>query len=93
VSVPANAETPTVIDAAALARRVARFEKLFLGLSNERVAIRKGADPLLYVERIGYIEALQAAIEGLECARVLLARVRQRLEGGAADEGPSVLLQ
>jgi hypothetical protein len=74
-----------VIDAEAFGRRIERLEKLFLGLSCEILTIRKGADPLLYGERIGYIEALQAAIEGLETARVVLARVRQRLEGEAAQ--------
>jgi hypothetical protein len=87
VNVPANAETPNVIDAEGFGRRIERLEKLFLGLSNEIRTIHKGADPLLYVERIGYIEALQAAIEGLECTRVLLVRVRQRLGRETATTG------
>jgi hypothetical protein len=36
---------------------------------------------LLYLERRAYLAAVQAAVSGLESARVVLAKVRQRIEG------------
>jgi hypothetical protein len=42
---------------------------------------------LLYLERRAYLMALQAAISGLENARVVLAEARQRIEG-AGRWGP-----
>jgi hypothetical protein len=41
---------------------------------------RGGNDPLLYLERRAYLEALAAACSGLESARVVLAKARQRIE-------------
>jgi hypothetical protein len=42
--------------------------------------INKGDDPLLYLERRAYLMALQAAVSGLESARVVLAKARLRIE-------------
>jgi hypothetical protein len=39
-----------------------------------------GNDPLLYLERKAYLGAIQDALAGVESARVILARVRRRLE-------------
>jgi hypothetical protein len=49
---------------------------------------RKGADPLLYVERLAYVAALREAIAGLECARVLQDVARQAVgwHGGPVRE-------
>ena len=58
--------------------RIARLECLFLELAKERVTIAEAQDPLLYRERRGYLEALDDAIAGVESARVILAKARQR---------------
>ena len=63
-----------------LAARIRRLERLFIGLSKEQALIRQGDDPLLYLERQDYLQALQGAIAGLESARVVPARARQRLQ-------------
>jgi hypothetical protein len=39
-------------------------------------------DPLLYLERLAYVEALREAVAGLEGARVALARALQRIRDG-----------
>jgi hypothetical protein len=65
---------------AAVAARVTRLGKLSMGLHQEMILIGKGDDPLLYLERRAYLMALQGACSGLESARVILARARQRLE-------------
>jgi hypothetical protein len=64
-----------------LAARCRRSEALATGLTRERYIIDKGDDPLLYLERRAYLLALTAAIGGLEGARVVLAKARQRIEG------------
>jgi hypothetical protein len=46
----------------------------------EHAALAEGDDPLLYQERRAYLAAVQAAVSGLESARVVLAKARQRLE-------------
>jgi hypothetical protein len=40
----------------------------------------EGNDPMLYRERQDYLAAVRAAVSGLESARVVLAKARQRLE-------------
>jgi hypothetical protein len=64
-----------------LAARVRRLDELARGLAKEVVLWRKGDDPLLYLERKAYLDAVQDALAGVEGARVVLARARQRLEG------------
>jgi hypothetical protein len=64
----------------AIAARVDRLDELSRGLAKELTLIRQADDPLLYVERKGYTEALQRVLSGVEEARVVLARARQRLE-------------
>lgn len=69
------------LDLKGVAGRMDRLAALSLKFGAEVLRFRKGGnDPLLYVERRAYIEALQAAIAGLETARVALARIRMRLE-------------
>jgi hypothetical protein len=60
--------------------RIARLEALFVGLRREIILIGKGDDPLLYLERRAYLMALHDACSGLESARVVLAKARQRIE-------------
>jgi hypothetical protein len=63
-----------------IAARIQRLERLGLAFACEQRLMRQGDDPLLYLERQEYLLALQGAIAGLETARVVLARARQRLE-------------
>jgi hypothetical protein len=59
--------------------RVSRLDELARGLAKEAALIRKADDPLLYLERRAYLNAIQDAIAGVEAARVVLAQVCQRL--------------
>jgi hypothetical protein len=63
-----------------LERRVERLDRLSCGLAREEILVKKGNDPLLYRERQDYLAAIRAALSGVECARVGLAKARQRLE-------------
>jgi len=59
--------------------RVRRLEELARGLAKE-VSLWKGCnDPLLYLERKAYLGGIQDALAGTEAARVILAKVVQRL--------------
>jgi hypothetical protein len=69
-----------VIDEQGIQARVERLERLSKGLAREVVVIRAADDPLLYLERQAYLAALRDGIAGLEDARVILARARQRME-------------
>jgi hypothetical protein len=62
-----------------VAARIRRLEQLTIGLNREMGIIRAGDDPLLYLERQAYLQGLRAAVAGLESARVVLAKARQRL--------------
>jgi hypothetical protein len=64
-----------------LAARARRLDGLVRGLRKE-VVIREADDPLLYLERLAYVEALRGAVAGLEDARVALAKALQRLRDG-----------
>jgi hypothetical protein len=59
--------------------RIDRLDRLVLGLMQEKAIIGKGQDPLLYLERMSYLQALDVAVRGLESARVVLAKARQRM--------------
>jgi hypothetical protein len=63
-----------------LSARVRRLDDLARGLAKEVALWKKGSDPLLYLERKAYLDAIQDALAGVEEARVVLARARQRLE-------------
>ena len=65
-----------------IAARIRRLDSLFLGLNREVALIAKGDDPLLYLERQAYLRGLHCAASGLENARVILAKARQRIERG-----------
>jgi hypothetical protein len=66
----------------AIAARVRRLDDLGRGLAKEIVLVRQADGPLLYVERKAYLAALGRILTGVEEARVVLARARQRLEAG-----------
>jgi hypothetical protein len=72
-----------MIGAADVVARVRRLEELTRGLSREVALWKEANDPLLYLERRAYLNAIQDALAGLEEARVVLARASQRL---SADE-------
>jgi hypothetical protein len=67
-----------------LAARVRRLDELTRGLAKELALWKDGNDPLLYLERQAYLKAIQEALGGIEAARVVLAKARQRTarEGG-----------
>jgi hypothetical protein len=61
--------------------RVQRLDALARGLAKETVLIDECEDPLLYRERLDYRTAIRQALDGVETARIALAKARQRLEG------------
>ena len=63
-----------------LKARMVRLEELMRGLAKEVMVVRKANDPLLYLERKGYLDAIQDAVAGLETARVMLAQGVKRIE-------------
>ena len=63
--------------AAAISARVRRLNELALGVSRE-VQLVGQADIFLYVERREYLTALHRMCAGMESARVVLAKARQR---------------
>ena len=66
-----------------LQARIERLEKLARGLAKE-VGLWRGCNaPLLYRERKAYLGAVQDALAGVEKARVVLAGLVRRIEGGA----------
>jgi hypothetical protein len=68
------------MSAAALSARVRRLDQLALGVARE-VQLVGQDDFLLYVERREYLTALHRMCAGLESARVVLAKARQRIDG------------
>ena len=72
------------ITAKDLAAREKRFDTLARGLGLELVEVRGNTlgCPLLYRERRAYPEAVAEALAGVETARVVLAKARQRRERG-----------
>ena len=69
-----------MIELADLKARVRRLDELTRGLAREVAIWKQADDPLLYLERRAYLKAIQDALAGVESARVVLARARQRLE-------------
>jgi hypothetical protein len=63
-----------------LRARVRRLDELSRGLAKEVALWRSGDDPLLYLERKAYLVAIRGAVDGVESARVVLAKASQRLE-------------
>jgi hypothetical protein len=81
-----------VITLADLTARVRRLEQLTRGLAKEVVLWKKCDDPLLFLERKAYLEAMQNGLAGLDGARVVLAQARQRLLDGAGAIGGVTLV-
>jgi hypothetical protein len=64
--------------------RVARLHELTRALRKEIVVIKDADDPLLFMERRRYLDAMYKAVAELDTARVVLAGVAGRLESQAA---------
>lgn len=62
-----------------LTTRISRLDELARGLAREVALWKEGNDPLLYLERIEYLRAIQDVLAGVEAARVTLAKAKQRL--------------
>jgi hypothetical protein len=62
-----------------VARRITRLTALTCALRREGILIRQANAPLLYLERLAYLKALDGAARGLETARIVLVKARQRL--------------
>jgi hypothetical protein len=60
--------------------RIQRLEDLALGLHKDRVAWERAAGPLPYLERRAYLAAIRTALQGVEDARVVLAKACQRMD-------------
>ena len=73
-----------MISAVDVVARMRRLEQLTRGLSKEVALWKEANDPLLYLERRAYLNAIQDALAGLEEARVVLARATQRLSSDEA---------
>ncbi len=79
--------------------RVARLDELTRALTKAIVIIGESEDPLVYLERQRYLDALHRAVGGLDEARVALVEAVMRMEESEADfyspsdrasgEGPS----
>jgi hypothetical protein len=70
-----------------LVARVRRLDELMRGLAKELVLWKEGNDPLLYLERQAYLKAIQDALTGIETARIVLAKARQRTTQDKANGG------
>jgi hypothetical protein len=70
-----------------LGARVRRLDELARGLAKEVALWKAGNDPLLYLERRVYLGAIQDALAGVEAARVVLAKARQRVERELEPQG------
>jgi len=68
------------MNASALSARVRRLDQLSRGIAREISIVTKADDPLLYLERQAYFAGLRGILGGLEAARVVLAKARQRIE-------------
>ncbi len=60
--------------------RVVRLDELTQALRKEILINAAGEDPLLYLERREYLTAMRWAADGLDEARVVLARAAIRLD-------------
>jgi hypothetical protein len=67
-------------------RRVKRLDELGRGLAREGVLWKdsQGDDPLLRLELVAYLKGIPDALAGVESARVVLAKAKQRSTRGGA---------
>jgi hypothetical protein len=70
-----------IVNVSDVVARKRRLEEMSPGLGKELVLIEECQGPLLYLERKHYLGSLRDALGGIECARVVQARARQRLQG------------
>jgi hypothetical protein len=63
-----------------LTSRITPLDALTRALRREILTIRQANAPLLYLERIAYLKALDSAASGLETARIVLVKARQRID-------------
>ena len=70
-----------------LTARVRRLDELSRELAKAVVLWKECNDPLLYPERRAYLGAIRDALAGVEEARVVLAKARQRLEREGGQRG------
>jgi hypothetical protein len=70
-----------------LTARIRRLDALARGLAKEVILWKQSNDPLLYLERKAYLGAIQDALAGAEAARVVLAKVCQRLDESGKKNG------
>jgi len=70
------------MNAAYIAARVRRLDHLCRGIALEIVIVSKADDPLLYLERRAYLDALHLMVSGVEAARLVLVKARQRIDRG-----------
>jgi hypothetical protein len=63
-----------------LRSRARRLEELTRGLAREIAVVGDADDPLLYLERRAYLNAIADALAGVDAARVVLARAVQRID-------------
>ena len=73
------------MNAAAIAARIRRLDQLSRGIAREISIVDKADDPLLYLERRAYLDALLATVRGVEAARVALVKARQRIDRGGRE--------
>jgi hypothetical protein len=73
------------MSAADIVARLHRLDTLSRGLSLELHNVSKADDPMLYVERREYLAAMRRVQAGVEEARVVLAKARQRMEGDSPN--------
>jgi hypothetical protein len=66
--------------------RLRRLEQLTRGLSREISLWREGKDPLLYLERRGYLNAMQDLLAAAESARIVLSKALTRMRPPASGE-------
>ena len=77
---------PTPVQAVVLFARLCRVRnwwptwKLSRGIALQISIVSKADDPILYLERRAYLDALHATLRGVEAARVVLVKARQRLD-------------
>jgi hypothetical protein len=74
--------------AADISARLRRLDTLSRGLSLELHNVSKADDPILYVERREYLADMRRVQAGVEEARVVLAKVRQRIDNRAVRPEP-----
>jgi hypothetical protein len=67
------------MSAADIVARVRRLDQLSRGLAKEIQLVEKADDPMLYVERMEYLAAIQQARAGVENALMVLAKAKQRI--------------